>query len=142
MAFTIIEVEKITGISSHTLRFWAKKGLFPFIQRDKNGVKYFSKNDIEWAKWILWLRKANMSLEDIRLYAIMLSRGFSSAQERKRLLETQYAKLLNHIKELKSIAKHLEYKIDVYDKSIKSGIDLFNTQSKDYKVCKQIYSDN
>ncbi|MCI5787281.1 MAG: MerR family transcriptional regulator [Helicobacter trogontum] len=50
MADTIIEVERKTGISSHTLRFWVKKGLFPFIDRDKNGVKYFSEKDIKWVE--------------------------------------------------------------------------------------------
>lgn len=47
MAYTIKEVEKETKISTHTLRFWAKKGLFPFVQKDENSVKYFSKSDIE-----------------------------------------------------------------------------------------------
>lgn len=47
MAYTIIEVEKLTGISSHTLRFWAKKGLFPFVQKDTHQVKYFADSDVE-----------------------------------------------------------------------------------------------
>lgn len=135
MAFTIIEVEQQTGISSHTLRFWAKKGLFPFIQRDKNGVKYFSKSDIEWARWIEWLRKADMSLDDIKHYATLFAKGFSTAQERKSLLEHHHTKLLEHISELSTIAKHLEYKIGLYTQAIDSGIDLFNTQSKDYQKC-------
>ena len=52
MAYTIIEVEKKTGVSSHTLRFWAKKGLFPFVEKDDNQVKYFSERDVEWVRWI------------------------------------------------------------------------------------------
>lgn len=47
MAYVIKEVEKETKINSHILRFWAKKGLFPFVQKDENGVKYFSKSDVE-----------------------------------------------------------------------------------------------
>ncbi len=34
MAYTIIEVERKTGVASRTLRFWADKGLFPFVQKD------------------------------------------------------------------------------------------------------------
>ncbi|MDE7255190.1 MAG: MerR family transcriptional regulator, partial [Helicobacter sp.] len=49
MAWTIIEVSKQTGISPHTLRFWAKKGVFEtVIDRDENGVKYFNKQAVEW----------------------------------------------------------------------------------------------
>lgn len=35
MAYTIIEVERKTGVSSRTLRFWLDKGLFPFVEKDK-----------------------------------------------------------------------------------------------------------
>lgn len=42
MSYTIIDVERQTGISSRTLRFWATKDLFPFAQKDKNGVRYFT----------------------------------------------------------------------------------------------------
>ncbi|WP_141071075.1 MerR family DNA-binding transcriptional regulator, partial [Campylobacter fetus] len=52
MAKTIIDVEKQTGISSRTIRFWLKKGLFPFVERDKNGVNYFSDRDVEWVIWV------------------------------------------------------------------------------------------
>ena len=43
MAYTIIEVERKTGVASRILRFWADKGLFPFVQKDSNGVRYFSE---------------------------------------------------------------------------------------------------
>ena len=47
MAYTIIEVERKTGVASRTLRFWADKGLFPFVQKDSNGVRYFSEKDVQ-----------------------------------------------------------------------------------------------
>lgn len=43
MAYTIKKVEKETKISAHTLRFWAKKGLFPFVQKDENSGNIFQK---------------------------------------------------------------------------------------------------
>lgn len=47
MAYTIIEVERMTEISSHTLRFWIKKGLFPGLDFDENGARYFSQSDVD-----------------------------------------------------------------------------------------------
>ena len=38
MAYTIIEVERKTGVASRKIRFWIDKGLFPFLQRDGNGA--------------------------------------------------------------------------------------------------------
>ncbi|CCB80669.1 hypothetical protein HBZC1_16830 [Helicobacter bizzozeronii CIII-1] len=43
MAYTIIEVERQTGIPSRKIRFWCDKGLFPCVQSDQNEVRYFSK---------------------------------------------------------------------------------------------------
>ena len=52
MAYAIIEVEKKIGVSSHTLRFRVKKDLFAFMEKDDNQVKYFSKCDMKWMRWI------------------------------------------------------------------------------------------
>lgn len=65
MAYTIIEVERKTGVASRTLRFWADKGLFPFVQKDSNGVRYFSEKDVQWVFWIDCYRQIGMSIEDI-----------------------------------------------------------------------------
>ena len=83
MAYTIIEVERKTGVSSHTLRFWAKKGLFPFVQKDDNKVKYFSKRDVEWVGWINWLRKSQMDIPSIRHYIQLANQGEGTAKERR-----------------------------------------------------------
>lgn len=87
MAYTIIEVEKLTGISSHTLRFWAKKGLFPFVQKDSNQVKYFANSDVEWAKLIECMRIVGMSIEDIKEYIALCQKGIESAGQRREMLQ-------------------------------------------------------
>lgn len=92
MAYTIKEVERQTKISSHTLRFWAKKGLFPFVDRDKNGVKYFSQKDIAWVEWVACLRQTGMSIEDIREYVYLFPKGIKTAPRRKKLLENNIKK--------------------------------------------------
>lgn len=80
MAYTIIEVERATKIPSRKIRFWLDKGLFPFVERDENGVRYFAKSDMEWVKWIEWLRQCGMSLKEIREYAEALSGGIKPHQ--------------------------------------------------------------
>lgn len=51
MSYTIIDVERQTGISSRTLRFWASKGLFPFTQLSEHGTRYFAYKFINFAKF-------------------------------------------------------------------------------------------
>lgn len=134
MAYTIIDVERKTGISSHTLRFWVKKGLFPFIERDKNGVKYFSQRDVGWAEWIECLRSIGMSIKDIKTYITLSAQGIKTAESRQEMLIKQRDIIQSHIKDLKKSLKKIEDKIETYDEIIKSGIDFFNPESKDYKA--------
>lgn len=137
MAYTIKQVENLTGVSSYTLRFWAKKGIFPNIERDEYGVKYFSDSDVRWVNWVVWLRDVDMSLKDIKLYAELFAKGFDYAEERKKLLEKAQKKLKDKVKRLEAISVHLDKKIAMYDESIKRGVDLFNVQSADYKDCSE-----
>ena len=46
--YTIKEVADKMDVSEHTLRFWAKSGFFPFVKRDKNNIRMFSDNDLDW----------------------------------------------------------------------------------------------
>lgn len=141
MAYTIKQVEKLTGVSSYTLRFWAKKGIFPSIERNEHGVKYFSDSDVRWVNWVVWLRDVDMSLEDIKRYAELFAKGFDYAEERKKLLEKALKNLKDKVELLQDISVHLEKKIAMYDESIKRGVDLFNVQSTDYKDCREVIND-
>ncbi|KAA6229183.1 MerR family transcriptional regulator [Campylobacter sp. LR286c] len=133
MAYTVIEVQKLTGVSSHTIRFWAKKGLLPFVQKDKNLVKYFSITDVEWVRWISCLRSINMSLKDIKTYIYLSTKGIDSAPDRKKMLENQLENINKEVLKLEKAKEMLKYKIGVYDKIIKTGIDEYNPESRDYQ---------
>lgn len=135
MAFTIIDVEKQTGVSSHTIRFWAKKGLFPFVQKDKNKIKYFSKSDVEWVKWIEWLRTSGMSIKQIKHYIDLCPLGIESAKERQNMLKETMKHLEEQIKSLKESHKVLKRKVEIYEDMLKEEVDGFNPQSKDYTPC-------
>ncbi|WP_347876282.1 MerR family transcriptional regulator [Campylobacter sp. US33a] len=40
----MIEVERKTGIPSKTIRFWADKGVFPYVEKDKMACSILVKN--------------------------------------------------------------------------------------------------
>ncbi|WP_334084598.1 MULTISPECIES: MerR family transcriptional regulator [Helicobacter] len=138
MNWTIIEVSKQTGISPHTLRFWARKGVFEIvIDRDENGVKYFNQQAIEWVMWVNYLRNAGMSLKDIKKYATLLTQGIISVQERKEMLVKQAQALKKQLLIINESMKMLEKKIGIYDEMIARGVDLFNPlNTQDYN-CKE-----
>lgn len=141
MSYTIIDVERQTGISSRTLRFWATKNLFPFTEQDRNGVRYFSQSDVEWARWIECLRSLDMSIEDIRTYIYLFSLGAKTATKRKHLLQRQQIKIEEHLERLHNALKKVKRKIAIYEDMEELGEDLFDPKSKFYYKKMKKYQD-
>lgn len=115
MAYTIIEVERQTGIPSTKIRFWIKKGLFPLLQSDKNRVRYFSKKDIEALLWVEYLRESKMDIKTIKLYLDLYAQGESTIAKRKEMIKNQIKCVKADIARTKEILKILEKKYQHYE---------------------------
>ncbi len=115
MAYTIIEVERKTGIPSTKIRFWIKKGLFSFLDTDKNGVRYFTEEDIGTLKWVEYLRKSKMPIADIKTYINAYQKGDSTLTMRKEMILNQAKILKKEITNLQEILKRLEEKGKSYE---------------------------
>jgi DNA-binding transcriptional MerR regulator len=48
MFYTVKDVAKRTKLSVHTIRYYAKEGLIPNIQRSESGIRMFKESDLEW----------------------------------------------------------------------------------------------
>ncbi|MGL5578114.1 MAG: MerR family transcriptional regulator, partial [Fusobacteriaceae bacterium] len=81
--YSIGEVGKITGIPTSTLRFYEKEGLLPQVQRDKNGIRSYSEEDLFWVEMIKCLRDTNMGIEDIKNIVSLSEMGEITELERK-----------------------------------------------------------
>ena len=68
MIYTVGEMAKTLGVPASTLRYYDKEGLLPFVKRSSGGIRMFEEKDYEWLKVISCLKKAGMSLKDIREY--------------------------------------------------------------------------
>ncbi|MCI5633629.1 MerR family transcriptional regulator [Helicobacter sp.] len=115
MKRTIIEVERKTGIPSTKIRFWIKKGLFPFLQSDKNNVHYFSESDIEALRWVEYLRQTKMEIKTIKLYMDLYMQGESTIAERKEIVKNQIEYIKADLKKTQEILKILEQKHKFYE---------------------------
>ncbi|BAM13062.1 MerR family transcription regulator [Helicobacter cinaedi PAGU611] len=133
MAYTIIEVERATNIPSRKIRFWLDKGLFPFVERDENGVRYFAKSDIVWVEWVDCLRSCSMSIDDIKHYIKLTMGGIETAKERKELLERHFDLLNKELEILHIARKKMKMKIALYNEMIKTGIDYLNPNNTTYQ---------
>ncbi len=122
--YTIKEVANKMEISEHTLRFWAKSGFFPFLERDKNNVRQFSENDLGWVKIVKCLRSVGVDNKSVKRYIDLCIEGDSTIKERYKIILETKVKALAQMEELKKQLDILDYKESFY-------LDLIHNNKKD-----------
>lgn len=75
MVYTVGEMAKLLGVTASTLRYYDKEGLLPFVERSSGGIRMFQDSDFEWLQVIGCMKKAGMSIRDIRQYVEMALQG-------------------------------------------------------------------
>ena len=66
MKYLIKEAAEKLNVSIHTLRYYDKEGLTPFIKKDENGVRKYTEEDLEWIRLLISLRDIDMPISNIR----------------------------------------------------------------------------
>lgn len=85
--------EKI-GISTHTIRYYDKSGLFPFIARDAHGNRNFSETDLYWIEFVKCMRQTHMPIVQIKKIAELYEQGSSTKQSRIEILKSHQQNLI------------------------------------------------
>lgn len=97
--YRVSEIAEIFGISRQTLIFYHKKNiLIPFEIDEENGYRYYSKNQLWELMFILTLKRAGLSLEEIKSFSEL-----RSTEENIEFLEKKYQELDKRIKELEKV---------------------------------------
>lgn len=129
--YTVKEAAEKMDISEHTLRFWAKSGFFPFIKRNKNNIRLFSDDDLDWIKIVKCLRSVGTENKDIKKYIDLCIIGDSTINERYKIIQTTKAKALKQLKDLNQQIEVLKYKEKFYENLIKNNLeDTWNPMKK------------
>lgn len=89
MVYTVGEMAKLLDIPASTLRYYDKEGLLPFVERSSGGIRLFRKSDFEWLQVIGCMKKAGMSIRDIRQYIEQAQRGDDTIALRLVILHRQ-----------------------------------------------------
>ena len=123
MHYTIKEVADKLNISEHTLRFWAKSGFFPFITRDKNNIRLFSENDLNWVRIVKCLRSVGTENKAIKRYVDLCIIGDSTIKERYQIILDTKKQAYEQMEELKKQIDLLDYKESFYKNLIKNNLE-------------------
>ncbi len=133
--FTVKEVSDKMDVSEHTLRFWAKSGFFPFVQRDKNNIRQFSEDDLGWVKIVKCLRSVGTDNKSIKRYIDLCIEGDSTIKDRYEIIHSTRLKTQQQIEELNRQLELLNYKESYYEDLIKNKYDdVWNPMNKKYSV--------
>jgi len=115
MNYSINEVARKFALSAHTLRFYDKEGLMPFIGRDKSGNRVFTETDLNWVAMVCCLKDTGMSIKEIKQYADWCMEGMQTIDERKAMLVDHRKQVVRKIEELKKNLDLIDSKIAVYE---------------------------
>ncbi|MBO6046682.1 MAG: MerR family transcriptional regulator [Erysipelotrichaceae bacterium] len=117
--YTIKDISKMTGLSAHTLRFYDKEGLLPFVKRDKNGVRVFTEDDFEALYTISVLKNVGMPIKKIHEFMDLYVQGNSTIPQRRALYEEQRVIVKKQIEELQEVLEFIDYKCWFFEEAEK-----------------------
>ncbi|NOU98775.1 MerR family transcriptional regulator [Paenibacillus planticolens] len=115
MIYTINQVADLFSLPAHTLRYYDKEGLLPFISRDKNGNRLFSELDLNWVALICCLKNTGMPIKEIKQYSDWCAQGSQRLDERKAMLISHREHVLKQIEDFKKNLELIDSKIATYE---------------------------
>ncbi len=121
MVYTVGEMAKMLGVSASTLRYYDKEGLLPFVERSSGGIRMFRDSDIEWLQVIGCMKKAGMSIRDIKQYIEMALQGDETIGLRLDMFRRQREALKAQMEELRHAMEMVEYKCWYYETAKAAG---------------------
>lgn len=121
MGYSIGQVAQRTGLSTHTLRYYEKEGLLPFVKKSGSGLRVFSDSDLGWLAMIECLKETGMSLKGIKQYIDWYIEGDSTLQNRLDMFRTQKIHIEEQIAQLQKHMEKINYKIKLYEEAVKKG---------------------
>lgn len=120
MEYTISDIAKLMGVSTYTLRYYDKEGLFPNVKR-VNGIRIFEDKDFEWLRVLNCLRNINMSIKKMKEYVELCQQGDASLKDRLKMIEEQEESINAQIKTLEYYKQEIDFKKKYYEEAIKAG---------------------
>lgn len=139
MVYTVGEMAKLLGVTASTLRYYDKEGLLPFVERSSGGIRMFRESDIEWLRVIECMKKAGMSIKDIRQYIELALKSDDTIELRLMMFRRQKEVLQQKMAEMQHTMAMVEYKCWYYETAKAAGTVEVPQNMKESDVPKQFH---
>lgn len=123
MRYSIGDIAKKLDLPTSTLRFYDKKGLLPFVERDQAGRRSFKDNDLNFLEVIGCMKKCGMTISEIRRFINLCMEGDITLQDRYDLLYREEEIVVNQIENLQKQLDFLHYKMWYFKTSLQAGTE-------------------
>lgn len=121
MNYSIGDVVKKTGLSAHTLRYYEKEGLLPFVQRNSSGIRVYTEIELQWLTMIECLKQSGLQIKEIAQYIQWFNEGDSTLPERLEMFRKRKELIEQEIKSLKRVLNKITFKTILYEKALAAG---------------------
>jgi len=121
MTYSIGQVAQKTGLSVHTLRYYQKEGLLPFVAKTASGLRVFSDQDLGWLSMIECLKATGMTLKGIKQYIDWFIEGDATLEKRLQMFIRQEQHLEKQLRQLEKNMQMIRFKIHLYGKAVELG---------------------
>lgn len=108
------DLAKLTGLTTHTLRYYERIGLLPRVFRGSSKQREYDDTILPWIEFVGHLRTTGMPIRDMLRYASLRSKGAESEAERRAILVRHRQHLRRHVAELQACVSVLDGKIAGY----------------------------
>lgn len=103
----IAELERRTGVSRHTLRYYEKEGLLLEVARRGNNYRDYSEQSVQRVTMMRQLKELGFSLREIREILDALRRDNINCEQGARLMADKRAAVLERIRQLQQLSELL-----------------------------------
>jgi len=115
MVYTIKQAAEKVNLTVHTLRYYDKEGLIPFVSRDKAGNRVFTESDLDWLGLICCLKNTGMPIKQIGTFIHWCLEGDSSLEKRRQMLLEHRRAVVEQIEQLNHNLDKINFKINHYN---------------------------
>ncbi|WP_175904477.1 MerR family transcriptional regulator [Burkholderia seminalis] len=112
---TIGQVAELTGVSTHTLRYYEQAGLLRAISRTAAGHRLYAPADLAGLAFVMRLKATGMPIAQIQAFAVLREQGESTFGARRDLLVAHRDAVRAHIAELQANLDAIGDKIAYYE---------------------------
>ena len=118
--YSIQDVSKKTGLTTHTLRYYEKEGLISGVERSQGGFRQYTDEDLERLGLICCLKNTGMSIQEIARFVQLTHEGDHTLKERVQMLKNHREQVIERIEEMQKHLDKVTWKINFFSEKLRA----------------------